>query len=326
MMDTLPTELAGAGPHAVQTRGLVKRYGDTVALAGVDLSVPDGAVYVLVGPNGVGKTTTLKVLLDLVVADSGSAQVCGIDSRASGAAVRARVGYVPEQFNAAYGWLRVGALMRYHANYYRSWDDAYALELSRVFEIRREARLNGLSKGHKRRVQLLLALAHRPPVLVLDEPTDGLDPLMRARTLSALAEHLARFPTTVLMSTHLVHEAEGLGDHLGVMRSGRIDAQLTRDALRGMLRTYRLQVPEGWSGAPALDRAVLRRNGSAREMAWTIWGEEAEVTQRLAAAGATVRRIDALTLEDAALVLLWRNDASSGNASCESNPASALGV
>ena len=308
MMERLPTELGVTGPHAVQTRGLVKRFGNTVALAGVDLTIPEGAVYVLVGPNGAGKTTTLKVLLDLVVADSGVAEVCGIDSRAEGAAVRARVGYVPEQFDAAYGWLRVGALMRYHANYYPSWDDAYAGELARVFEIRRGARLSGLSKGHKRRVQLLLALAHRPPVLVLDEPTDGLDPVMRARTLSAIAEHLARFPTTVLMSTHLVHEAEGLGDHLGVMQAGRVGAQLTRDALRQMLRTYRLQVPEGWSGAPALDRMVLRRNGSAREMGWTIWGDQAEVTQRLAEAGATIRQVDVLTLEEAALVLLWRDE------------------
>ena len=308
MMDTLPTELAVAGPRAVDTRALVKRYGETVALAGVDLAVPEGAVYVLVGPNGAGKTTTLKVLLDLVVADSGTARVCGLETHSDGARVRAQVGYVPEQSGATYGWLRVGALMRYHAAYYESWDAAYARELSRVFQIRPDARFSSMSKGQQRRVQLLMALAHRPPVLIFDEPTDGLDPVMRTQTMSTLAEHLARFPTTVLMSTHQVHEAERLGDHLGVMRSGRVDVQITRDALHRKLRTYRLQVPDTWAGVPALESAVMRRNGTPREMAWTIWGEADEITQRLSAGGATVRQVDSLTLEDAALVLLWRHE------------------
>src|SRR5439155_12276152 len=116
--------------------------------------------------------------------------------------------------------------------------------------------------------------------------------------------HLARFPTTVLVSTHLVHEAEGLGDYLGVMRAGRIEAQLSRETLHRCLRSYRIQVPDGWAGAPALAEAVIRRNGSQREAAWTIWGDEAEVAERLRGAGATIRQIEPLTLERAALALL----------------------
>jgi ABC-2 type transport system ATP-binding protein len=222
--------------------------------------------------------------------------------------VRAQVGWVPEKSDVGYGWLRIGQLIAYHAAYHPTWDAGYAGELARLFEVRPEARFGAISKGEQRRVQLLLALAHTPPVLLLDEPTDGLDPVIRERTLSALASHLARFPTTIVMSTHRVNEAERLGDHLGVMRAGRIETQIDRDTLRRRLRAYHLQVPEGWAGAPALDGAVLARSGAPRELAWTIWGDEAEVAGRLHAAGATVRQVVPLSLEDAALALLARED------------------
>lgn len=305
-MEKLPTELGATGPLAVETRSLVKRFGCMTALARVDLAVPEGSVYVLVGPNGAGKSTTLKVLLDLVVADSGRAEVLGLDTHADGPRVRAQIGYVPERQDAVYGWMRVGALMRYHAGYYPGWDAAYARELSKLFEVRPEMGFDKLSKGQQRRVQLLLALAQRPPVLVMDEPTDGLDPLMREQVLSVLASHLARFQTTILVSTHLVHETERLGDHLGVMSGGRIQVQCTRETLRRQLRKYRIEVPDAWRGAPALDDVVIRKNGSQREVAWTIWGNEAEVSERLRGTGATIRQVDPLTLEDAALALLTR--------------------
>ena len=305
-MTTVPKDLIARGSMAIATRALTKRFGRVRALAGVDLTVPKGSVYVLVGQNGVGKTTTFDVLLDLTVADSGTAEVMGMDTHRDGARVRAQIGWVPEKSEAAYGWMRAGALIRYHAAFYPAWDDAYAAELMRLFEIRPEDRFGRISKGEQRRIQLLLAMAHRPPILLLDEPTDGLDPLMRERTLSALAEHLARFPTTILMSTHRVNEAERLGDHLGVMRAGRIDAQLDRETLRRCLRAYRLAVPEGWAGAPALADAVVARNGTPRELAWTIWGEEADVAERLRAAGATIREVEPLSLEAAALALLSR--------------------
>ena len=312
MMAKLPTELATSGPLAVRTRSLIKRFGPTTALAGVDLDVPEGAVYVLVGRNGVGKSTTLNVLLDFVVADAGTAEVFGRDTHRDGARVRAHVGYVPERHDVPYHWMRVGALMRYHSAYYPAWDTAYADELARTFDLRPDARYGKLSKGQKRSVQLVLALAHRPPLLVMDEPTDGLDPVRRDETLSAIAAHMARFPTTILVSTHQVHEIERLGDHLGLARAGRIEAQFSREALRRLLQRYRIEVPDGWSGAPAMDDIVIRRNGGGRELAWTIWGEELSVTERLQSAGASVRRVEPLTLADAALALLARDTTSGG--------------
>ncbi|MGH7483568.1 MAG: ABC transporter ATP-binding protein [Longimicrobiales bacterium] len=291
---------------AVDTTGLAKRFGWTEALAGVDMAVPRGAVYVLVGPNGAGKTTLLRVLLDLVRADEGSARVLGLDSVGDGARVRASIGYVPERQDAGYASLRVGALLRHHASYYPTWDATYAQELLRLFDVRSNRKFGRLSKGQARRVQLVMALAHRPPVLLLDEPTDGLDPVMREQTVSAISEHMARHETTILVSTHLVHEVEGLGDHLGVLHEGRLLVQLARDALRRDVRRYLIDVPEPWPGVPALNGGVLRRAGSGREQAWVIWGDEAAIVRDLGAAGASIREVEPLSLQDAAVALLAR--------------------
>src|SRR5687768_1102311 len=123
-MITISKELAG--PHAIATRALEKRYGKVRALAGVDLTVPEGSMYVLVGQNGVGKTTTFEALLGLVVTDGGSAHVLGLDCGSEPARVRAQIGWVPEKADDAYGWIRVGQLIRYHAAFHHAWDDAYA--------------------------------------------------------------------------------------------------------------------------------------------------------------------------------------------------------
>jgi ABC-type multidrug transport system ATPase subunit len=307
MTSALPTRLRD-GDLAVVTRGLTKRFGDQTALDDVALQVPVGAVYLLVGPNGAGKSTTLKVLLDLVRADQGAAEVFGLDARARAPEVRANIGYVPERPDWGYGWMRVGRLLEHHALYYPTWDAAYAAILAQKFELRLDRKMGVLSKGQARRVHLTMALAHRPPLLLLDEPTDGLDPLMRDETLGVLADHLAESETTVVISTHHVEEVERLADHVGVMRNGTLRAQMSREELHAGLRRYRIEVPEGWAGAASLNGAVLRRVTAPREVQWTVWGPEAEVVQKLSAAGGTVREVAPLSLLDATLALLNPND------------------
>jgi ABC-2 type transport system ATP-binding protein len=164
--------------------------------------------------------------------------------------------------------------------------------------------MRALSKGALRRVMLVTALAHRPPVLLLDEPTDGLDPLAREDFSALLVEHMTSAPTTVLWSTHHVHEADRMADHVGVIEGGRLVLQAPRDLLATRLRRYRAQVPPAWAGAPGLNSDVLLREGAGREIAWTVWGEEREVAGRLQAAGAAVQAAAPLSLEDATLALL----------------------
>ncbi|MGI8510140.1 MAG: ABC transporter ATP-binding protein [Gemmatimonadaceae bacterium] len=299
----LPTQLPD-GDLAVSTRTLTKTYGKQVALRNVALQVPKGAVYLLVGPNGAGKSTTLKLLLDLIRADSGAAEVFGLNTREKGLEIRANVGYVPELNDWGYGWMTVGRLLEHHARYFPTWDAAYATRLASIFELVLDRRVGVLSKGQARRVHLTMALAHRPPLLLLDEPTDGLDPFMRDETLGVLADHLSETPTTVLLSTHHVEEVERLADHIGVLRSGELRAQMPIEVLQRGLRRYRAEVPEGWQGVPALNGEVLRRVTGPREVQWTVWGPEREIAREFETAGATVREAAPVSLLDATLALL----------------------
>lgn len=308
----LPVNL-GDGPFAVTTAGLVKRYGPSTALNGVELQLPEHAVYVLVGPNGAGKSTLLRTLMGLAHRNAGDVSVLGADPALEGGDVRAQIGYVPEDHRFGYSWLTVERLLQHHAVYYPSWDPAYARMLMEMYEVDPRKKCHTLSKGQSRRVQLILALAHRPPLLLLllDEPTDGLDHVVRDATLSILSEHFADSPTTVLISTHRVYEVEPLVDHVGVLSDGRLLGQLPRGDLRGSLLRYSADVPEGWSLPEEVGGRVVNRRARAREIECTVWGDREVVTQNLAQAGATVRDIASLSVDEAAIALFSGEEARS---------------
>jgi ABC-2 type transport system ATP-binding protein len=295
---------ARAHEYAVVTHGLSKRYGRETALEHVDLRVPEGAVYVLVGVNGAGKSTLFKVLMNLERPDAGTAAVFGLDTGRNGAEVRAQVGYVPERQDAPYRSMTCARLLQHAAAYYPAWDHGYADRLMAALGVRPERRVGALSKGETRRLQLVLALAYRPSLLLLDEPTDGLDPVVRRRALALLAEHLADAPATVLVSTHHIHELESLADHIGVLRDGVLVAQMPRDELQRTVRSYQLEVSDGWEVPRELQVTSLRRSSAGRDVRCTVVGEEREVTRRLSAGGAHVRQVGTLALEDAALAFL----------------------
>lgn len=299
----LPTTLDN-GPFAVSTRGLVKRFGRQVALDGVDIAVPQGAVYVLAGENGAGKSTLFHILLNLVRPTAGDARLLDLDPRKDGPLARAQVGYVPEYGDFGLGWMRVDRVLAHQAAFHPTWDHDYATRLSRQLELRLDARMGKLSKGQARRVQLVMALAHRPPVLLLDEPTDGLDPVARDEVMGLLAGHVAETGCTIVVSTHTIHEVDRLADHVGVLSKGRLLAQVGSALLQRMLRLYRIEVPPGWTSPPDPPGLVLRRGEFGRELQWTVWGEEREVAERLAQAGATVRAVTPLRLDEAVITIL----------------------
>lgn len=293
-----------AGDYAVATHGLSKQYGRKTALDRVELRVPTGSVYLLVGVNGAGKSTLFKLLMNLERPDTGTAEVFGLDTGHDGPGVRAQTGYMPDRQDAPYRAMTCARLLRHAAAFHPGWDHPYAAQLSRALGVPLEQRVGGLSKGETRRLQLVLALAYRPPLLLLDEPTDGLDAVVRRRALVLLAEHLADSPTTVMISTHHIQELESLADHVGVLRGGRLVAQMSRDELQRTVRSYELETPEGWAMPNELQVASLRRSSTGRDMRCTLVGDEREVTQRLEAAGARVRQTRTLALEDAALAFL----------------------
>src|SRR6202008_4943925 len=167
-----------------------RRFGSTTALDSVSLSVPRGAVYGLVGANGAGKTTLIKHLLGLLRAERGSVRVFGLDPVAEPVAVLSRIGYLSEE-NDIPGWMRVDELMRYTRAFYPAWDEAYAEELRQAFALDPAATIKTLSKGQKAPAGLLIALAHRPELLLLDEPSSGLDPIVRRDILGAVIRTIA---------------------------------------------------------------------------------------------------------------------------------------
>lgn len=217
---------------------------------------------------------------------------------------------MPEGHELGYPWMTVGRLLEHHRVYYPTWDEAYARRLLDAYEVDPARPCRALSKGQRRRIQLLLALAHRPPLLLLDEPTDGLDHVVRDATLGILSEHLADHPTTVLVSTHRVHEVESLVDTVGVLSGGRLLAQMPRAELRRKLRRYWADVPEGFDVSRPVAGQVIRRAGGPREVEWTVWGDEGEVRRSLAEAGAEVRNVAPLSADDAAIALLSRRGGS----------------
>jgi ABC-2 type transport system ATP-binding protein len=289
---------------AVATYGLTMRFGKETALDGVDLRGPDGSVYLLIGANGAGKSTAMKALLNLERPASGRAEVFGLNTADDAPRVRAQMGYIPESHAQDYGWMTCARLIQHTAAFYPGWDHAYAAHLINAFAIRVDRKVSTLSKGESRRLQFVLALAHRPPLLLLDEPTDGLDPLMRNRTLAQLAEHLADSSTTVIIATHHVHEVESLADYIGVLREGRLAVQMTRDDVRRTVARYRIEAPESWRAPADVRVASARRSRTGRELQWVLIGEPDEVTSRLTSAGAIVRDVAPLSLEEAALAFL----------------------
>jgi ABC-2 type transport system ATP-binding protein len=193
-------------------------------------------VYGLVGANGAGKTTLIRHVLGLLRGDEGSVRVFGRDPVADPVGVLSRIGYLSEE-NDLPGWMRVDELMRYSRAFYPGWDDGYAGELRTMFALDPAAKIKTLSKGQKARAGLVIALAYRPELLVLDEPSSGLDPIVRRDILGAILRTIADEGRTVLFSSHLLEEVEQVADHVTMIRQGKVvvSAPLTevRDAHGG---------------------------------------------------------------------------------------------
>ena len=200
---------------------LTRRFGTRAALDSVSLALPRGAVYGLVGANGAGKTTLIKHILGLLRAQSGTVRVFGLDPVAEPVAVLSRIGYLSEE-NDLPGWMRVAELIRYSRAFYPAWDDAYAEELREAFGLDPAAKIKTLSKGQKARAGILIALAYRPELLVLDEPSSGLDPIVRRDILGAIMRTIANEGRTVLFSSHLLDEVEQVADHVTMINRGRV--------------------------------------------------------------------------------------------------------
>jgi len=239
----------------IELSQVTRRFGDKTALDSVSLSLPRGAVYGLVGANGAGKTTLIRHVLGLLKADSGSVRVFGLDPVRDPVGVLSRIGYLAEE-NDLPGWMRVDELLRYTQAFYPKWDEGYADELRQAFALDGAARIKTLSKGQKARAGLLIALAHRPELLVLDEPSSGLDPIVRRDILGAVIRTIAHEGRTVLFSSHLLDEVEEVADHVTMIDHGTIVLSAPLEELKS---SHRVQ-----GRVPSLDEIFHSRVAPAR--------------------------------------------------------------
>ncbi len=215
-----------------------RRFGAKLALDEVTLRVPRGVVLGLVGANGAGKTTLIRHLLGLLRAQRGAVRVFGLDPATHPVSVLARLGYLSEDRDLP-PWMSVGELLRYSRAFRPAWDTGYAEQLREQFQLAPGAVLRQLSKGELAKAGLIVALAHRPELLVLDEPSSGLDPIVRRELLEAVVRSVAEQGRTVIFSSHLLDEIARVSDHVAMMAHGRL---LLHGPLAGVLEHHRRTV------------------------------------------------------------------------------------
>jgi ABC-2 type transport system ATP-binding protein len=306
-------ESNGDGRAIVEVKSVSRRFGDKLALDDVTFRVPAGTVVGLVGENGAGKTTLIKHVLGLLKAQTGTVRVFGLDPVADPVGVLANIGYLSEEPDMP-GWMRVGELIRYVAAFYPTWDHDYAERLRQEFELSPTTKVKHLSKGQRARAGLLTALAYRPKLLVLDEPSSGLDPIVRRDILGAIIRTIADEGRTVLFSSHLLAEVERVSDRVAMIKSGRI---LFCDALDRIKQTHSrltLQFAGPQAKPPSLAGA-LAWDGSGCEWTAICSGNAAQFQSAAAAVGARVVEQSPLSLDE---IFLARSSASNG-ASIEEN-------
>jgi ABC-2 type transport system ATP-binding protein len=207
-------------PNAIEIRGLVKKY-PLFQLGPLDLTVPCGAIYGLIGPNGAGKTTAIDMIFGMGRNDAGTIRVLGLDHRADEVALKQRAAYVSPDLNFQV-WGKVGRAIRFVRGFYPVWDDDYCAELMKAFHLRDNDRIITLSFGAKTKLSLLLALSRRPEILILDEPTTGLDAVSKQQVFGELLKAVEDGRRTVLISSHGLSDIERFADHIGMIKNGRL--------------------------------------------------------------------------------------------------------
>jgi ABC-2 type transport system ATP-binding protein len=277
-------------------KGLGKSFGRRRVFSGLTLSLEAGKVYGLLGRNGEGKTTLIRILMGVIPADGGEifykSQKISFDS----AFHKKEIGYIPED-SFFFGGMKVGELLDFNAPFYPSWDGRRAAELLRRFSLDPRARIRTLSRGMKLKLEMAVALAAKPELLILDDPTSGLDVPTRYDFLEDTVRELADAGTTLFFSTHLVHELERIVEHVFILHGGRIILDEDYQALRDSTRRIRLSFENPPAEKLGLDGTLTeRRDGRLVELVVHPWSEDKR--KRLEETSPSRLDIGPLSLED----------------------------
>ena len=267
----------GVDTSAVEMVGVTKRFRSGVAVDDMNLTIPRGTTLGLIGPNGAGKTTTVRILMGTLAPTAGHVRVLGMNA----ATIRHRVGYVPERHDI-YPWMTVAEAISFTATFYPTWDAGYCRELLDLFALDVRKRVKQLSKGMLVKLGLLLAVSHRPELLVLDEPTSGLDPIIHDDFLEALLHSICGRGTTVLYSSHNLEDIRRLADSVCILRAGKILVHSGVDELLASVKRIRVVLIDGqlphW-----VPEGTLAQRIQNREWLLTVGHFNTAVAERLKA-------------------------------------------
>ena len=278
----------------IETRDLVKTFEGFRALDGLSLTVPRGAVYGLVGPNGAGKSTVIRHLTGIYRQDSGTVTIDG-QNVYENPELKARVAYIPDDV-FYYTQADITDMMRFSKSIYKTFDEARFNKLRDAFGLPEHKQIRHLSKGMQKQAAFWLAIAQRPEVLILDEPVDGLDPVMRRRVWGLLLEEVAETGATVLVSSHNLRELEDVCDHVGIVKGGKMLIERSLDELQENI--VKLQL--AYEGAERLPQGleIMHRSDTGRLIQLIVRGRQEEVTERIGATKPLFMDLVPLTLEE----------------------------
>lgn len=251
----------------ISIENVTRCFGKTVALNKVSLNMSGGIVLGLVGENGAGKTTLIKHLLGLLRAREGTVRVFGKNPVAEPEYVLARLGYLSEHREDLPGWMRIKELFRYTQAFYPKWDNPYSRELCETFGLDPDQKIKTLSKGQKAQVGLINALAHRPELLLLDEPSSGLDPVVRHDILAMVIRNVVNEGRSVFFSSHLLDEIELIADHVVIMHKGGIFVDSPLAEIQNSYCTLELLFEHPLKTPPQLPGLIWSRN---QGMQWSV--------------------------------------------------------
>ncbi|WP_025896460.1 ABC transporter ATP-binding protein [Kordiimonas gwangyangensis] len=277
-------------------------------LDGINLDLPAGQIMGLIGPNGAGKSTTIRILMGLVHQDAGEVQVFGHAMPAGEVKTKADIGYVSEDMRL-YGGQTLKWHMGFIASIFPSWDQSYADDLLRRFDLTADQKIKGMSHGQRVKASLLLVLARMPRLLILDEPTTGLDPVARQEVLAALMDVLADEERTILFSSHNTQDVEQLSDSITFIDRGKVIASDDKESFLDSWRRIRFEVPNGANLPTVPGQETVQTSGHISVVTTSNFSDAS--AKAYEASGARIMAVEHMTLEE---IFLSNVSASRGRA------------
>lgn len=223
----------------VQTKNLIKSYGKHNALDSLNMNVKEGVVYGLLGKNGAGKTTTLRMIMSLLKPTNGSIDVMGYEPTKMPIKQRQKIGYASDSMQLI-PWLKVGEILNYNGSFYDTWDKEYVKQWADRLGLSLDKRVFQLSRGNRQKLGLIMAIGHRPKLVVLDEPAGGLDPIARKEFLESIIELIHELGTTIILSSHALSDLERISDYIGIIDQGKMQVEMSLEDLKSSTRQIKI--------------------------------------------------------------------------------------